>query len=166
MSRLAVLALAGLALAACESPTTPAPIAQRSSGAPVAFNLGQGTRQVVQIPLSGYLYNPCNGETVNLAGTEHAVIAETDTSTTAHVNTSDVAGTGATTGALYHLNVTERLLFLESPGNGTWSTTTQANEEVIASGKTPNFTAHFTETLGYNGSTWYDNITGNRGTCH
>ena len=164
MPRLAILAVACLALAACDSPTTPTPAARRSSNPPVAFNLGQGTRQNVSFPISGYLSNPCTGEQVNLAGTEHVVIAETDTSLTAHINTSDISGTGASTGALYHFNVTERVLSF-SPSSGGFSYTAQANEEVIASGKTPNFTAHFTETFGYNGSGWYDNITGNTGTC-
>ncbi|MDE3128218.1 MAG: hypothetical protein KGL38_09425, partial [Gemmatimonadota bacterium] len=92
MSRFALLALAGLALAACESPVTPAPVAQRSAGAPVAFNLGGPNHQNVTAPLSGYLYSPCNGEIVNVAGTEHAVVAYSDTTYNIHVNTSDVAG--------------------------------------------------------------------------
>ncbi len=159
------LALAGLALAACESPTTPPPLAQRAVTAP-AFSLGQGSGFNVRLPATASFLNPCNGETVNLTGYEHVMVTKTDTTADLHINVANVTGTGATTGTVYHFSYTENRAQVVST-DGTWSLTMNVNEVMVAKGKAPNFMVHLTEALSFDGTNVSVKLHGDPyGVCH
>jgi hypothetical protein len=159
MSRFSLLIVAGFALAACEAPTAPPQVAQRSGSSP-SFSRANSSSTNGFVPFGGWIQNPCNGEYVSLSGNEHvmeSITTGTNSSTyTIHVNLADVTGVGLTTGAQYHFNAAGKEYQVES-GN-TFSASELLNEEVISSGKAPNFISDITETFGYDGSNWYQNV--------
>jgi hypothetical protein len=97
----------------------------------------------VSAPFSGFLPNPCNGETVAYSGSIHTLVLQTvDGSGGLHVdsrlNTQGVSGTGLLTGAKYQANDTLANSFNGTSG-GTIDITVPMNFEFIAQGQVPNF---------------------------
>jgi len=159
MSRLALLVVAGFALAACEGPTAPTQVAQRTGSSP-SFDQANTTKVNQIVPINTWLQNPCNNEWVYFSGNEHVdetvTVGATSSTYDLHLNLADVSGVGQTTGALYHFNAAAKEVQFAS--SSTFSIDELVNEEVIASGNVPNFTAEITETFGWDGTNYYTTI--------
>ncbi len=166
MSRLALLVVAGFALAACEGPTAPTQVAQRTGSSP-SFDKVTTSSTNLMAPITFYLVNPCNGEKVNVSGNEHLDVTTVTAGATSrydlHLNLADVSGVGQTTGALYHFNAAAKEFEVYSAS--TFAVDELINEEVISSGNAPNFTANIDATFGYDGSNYYFTTKRNTTAC-
>ena len=105
-----------------------------------ALGYGATTSTVIPFPSSA-VFNPCNGEQVNVSGNIHLSAGVTADGSgglhlRSHINNQDVSGIGATTGSRYQLPSTSNTsAYL---GKATTFTAT-LDSRFVAQGSTPNF---------------------------
>ncbi len=101
-----------------------------------------------EVPLSGTVLNPCNGESVSWQGTAHFVVHQTVTSNgyetlSGHVNFQGVQGQGSL-GNAYQVPNTANFELTRSGESAQNEFTTTAAFLFVSQGAAPNFDSHTT----------------------
>ncbi|HEX2780054.1 MAG TPA: hypothetical protein VHM30_11170 [Gemmatimonadaceae bacterium] len=140
------IALAAL-VAACADTTAPtAP----TTGAPSLAQVATREKINENLDIAGMLFNPCNEEAIAYTGTVHRIgyidHFATGTESKLHV-TSDLTGTGVTTGLTYGIKNKEKEAVLESFDPLTNTTTYSQHYSVTSKGSTSNFDMKFAYTF-------------------
>ena len=101
-----------------------------------------------EVPVSGTVLNPCNGESVSWQGTAHFVVHQTVTSNghetlSGHVNFQDIQGLGSL-GSAYRVSNTANFELTTSAGSSQSEFTTTAAFLFVSQGSASNFDSHTT----------------------
>ena len=152
MYRNAAIAIAlAAALAACAD--TNAPTTARTGSPSLALS---ATKVKINetTPIAGVLYNPCNEEAINYTGTVrrsgYVDSTAADRYTKLHI-TTDLSGTGATTGLLYGIKDKEKEAVFETFDPITSTTTYDQSYTIVSKGGTANFYQKFGYVIDVNG---------------
>src|SRR5438067_4470052 len=101
-----------------------------------------------EVPVSGTVLNPCNGESVSWQGTAHFVVHQTVTSNgyeilSGHVNFQGIQGQGSL-GNAYRVSNTANFELTTSAGSSQSEFTTTAAFLFVSQGSASNFDSHTT----------------------
>ena len=102
----------------------------------------------IEMPVSGTVLNPCNGESVSWQGTAQFVVHQTVTSNgyetlSGHVNFQDIQGLGSL-GNAYRVSNTANFELTRSAGSAQSEFTTTAAFLFVSQGAAPNFDSQTT----------------------
>src|SRR5437763_2709565 len=130
-------------MAACLVVSLGMPVASMVSSTPAhAANV----IDAVDIPVSGTVFNPCNGELVDFSGYFHELIHVTGDMAGGyhldiHDNTQGIHAVGETTGVKYVGNQTDHFTLNLTPG--AQNTTQNGHFTEISQGSAPNFVVYY-----------------------